>query len=160
MDSMPVAHEKDTARSTAGSRESLEVRLAESLALRSTRRTFLRWALERAFVLGASAALVQTVFADYAAANHTACQQQVAPSCSCCGPAGGCHANCKNRNWGTGKCGTLPNCWIEGNFLCCDCCCHNPCTNFNNCPPHNCRTCTMCGGGGTWNRCVCVSTCC
>ena len=134
------------------------LRAAETLALTTTRRQFLGKVLARAFVVGASAAMVDTLFADYAAANHTACQQQVAPRCSCCGnPPSGCHQNCKNRPYSSGRCGSGGNCWVEGSKRCCDCCCHPGCTNLNDCsrPGHRCDNCTGCGSG-TWKRCVCI----
>lgn len=134
---------------------------AERVALISTRRRFLRWTLESAFLLGTSAALVEGLFAERASGTHTPCgSSQVAPRCSCCGGGSRCSSRCKNRNWGTRTCGSLNNCWQTGSNLCCDCCCHNPCTNFNDCsqPGHMCETCTnsSCGGSGTWNKCVCI----
>lgn len=134
---------------------------AEQVAIITTRRRFLRWSLERAFVLGASAALVEGLFAERASATHTPCgASQVSPRCSCSGGGSACSSNCKNRNYGTGNCGTQNNCWITGDYKCCDCCCHNPCTNLNDCdrPNHTCRTCgnDTCGGTGTWNRCTCI----
>jgi hypothetical protein len=134
---------------------------AERVASISTRRRFLRRALESAFILGTSAALVEGLFTERAAATHTPCgASQVAPRCSCCGGGSACSSSCKKRNYGTNECGTQNNCWVTGSYLCCDCCCHNPCTNLNDCsqPNHTCRTCTnsSCGGSGTWNRCVCI----
>lgn len=136
-------------------------KMAERFAVISTRRRFLRWTLERAFLLGTSAALVEGLFADRASATHTVCgSSQEAPRCSCCGGGEACSSSCKERQWNTGTCNNQPNCWTYGAYKCCDCCCHNPCTNFNDCsqPGHTCRTCSnsSSGGSGTWNRCVCT----
>lgn len=137
----------------------LTLRMAEGLALICTRRHFLRWMLERAFVLGTSAALVDSLFADYAAASHYGCgPQSVSPRCSCCSE-GQCGSGCSNRPYATSSCGSGPNCWIYGNLLCCDCCCPLSCIIQSDCsaPGHSCGACKVCT---SLRRCTCFTVCC
>ncbi len=75
------------------------------------------------------------------------------PLCSCCSGTGQCSTACKNRPHDTASCGSGTNCWVAGNYLCCDCCCKSSCTATT----YACSS-SSCGSG--YYRCICQTVCC
>lgn len=135
--------------------------VARIVALTSTRRAFMGGLLKGAFTLGASAAMVSTVFEGSAEATHT---YPCGPSPICSGSQGGYMGgsgacpNGKKREYNKFVCTTanVNQCWLAGSWLCCDCCY----TNVSNTQPgHTRKRCTSCGST-THYGCINVFKCC
>lgn len=129
----------------------LVLRAAEGMAMVTSRRKFLRSVMRGAFALGASGALINSVFEDHAEAGTCG----PSPYCLCCSDQSDPCGTCKNRKYATSSCGS-PSCWISnpGNHLCCDCCCSAGCS------PGGAQLCSSSSCGGTYYKCVCHVSCC
>jgi hypothetical protein len=134
---------------------SIDLAFAQWLARETSRRSFVKKLLKGAFLVGASGALMGSVFTETARAHHVCVDPGDSPYCpitTCCNSSTkNCKntSSCKGRPYRGSTCQSTGGCWTEYEqgklWKCCDCCTTASVGG---------QSCTGCGGG-TWQRCVC-----